>query len=147
MYIQDFSFILKASTDAEKKEERSKIHKFCLHNLTFSATKYGLRGLMDALYLELQEQHPNSDIQLTVVHPFTVNTGLAKNPRTRFKSFIPITEPSEVASIVLKAVKRNEYEVYVPTRLFYLFSLAHLLPFKVKLALYKFAGCGVGSHE
>ena len=30
---------------------------------------------MDALYLELLEQHPNSGINLTVVHPFTVNTG------------------------------------------------------------------------
>ena len=31
---------------------------------------------MDALYLELQEQHPESGVQLTVVHPFTVNTGM-----------------------------------------------------------------------
>lgn len=78
---------------------------------------------------------------------FSVFTGLAKNPRTRFKSLIPIVEPSEVASTIIKAVKQNDYEVYIPTRLFYLFSLAHLLPLKVKIALYKFAGCGVGSHE
>lgn len=84
---------------------------------------------------------------MTVVHPFTVNTGLAQNPRTRFRNLFPFSNPEVVASIVLQAVKQNVYELFVPTRLFYMFSLAHLLPFKVKLALYKFADCGVGSHH
>lgn len=100
---------------------------------------------MDALYLEMREM--GHHINLTVVHPFTVNTGLAQKPTSRFTSLFPFTEPAQAAKIILDAVQAKDYEVFVPTRLFTIFALGHLLPFKVKLALYAFAGCGVEAHE
>ncbi len=107
---------------------------------------------MDALLIELHESQPKdipeeNKIHLTVVHPFVVNTGLAKKPKTRFSGLIPITEAADAARIILEAVKQNHYEVFVPTRLFYLFSVSHILPLKVKLALFDFLGCGVDSHD
>jgi hypothetical protein len=102
---------------------------------------------MDALYLEMRQLYPNNEVQMTVVHPFTVNTGLAQNPISRFTWVFPISEAETVASTVIKAVKLNQFEVFVPERLFTFFAIGHLLPFKVKLALYDFAGCGVGAHD
>ena len=114
---------------------------------SFSSTKYAVRGLMDALLLELKQLHPDNQVDMTVVHPFVVNTGLAKKPRTRFANLLPFSEASEAAAIILTAVKNNDFEVFVPTNLFYLFAVTHCLPFNVKLALYKFLGVGVEKHE
>jgi len=119
-------------------------------NLTaYCSTKYAVRGLMDALLLELRQQQTpqvNDQVNLTVVHPFVVNTGLAQKPSTRFTTLIPFTEASEAASIILTGVKNNDFEVFVPQRLFYLFASSHILPLKVKLALFDFLGCGVDAQ-
>lgn len=114
-----------------------------------SSTKYAVRGLMDALLLEVNQQleETSNQVHMTVVHPFVVNTGLAQKPKTRFETLIPITEPAQAAFTIIRGVKLNDYEVFIPTRLFYLFASSHLLPLKVKLALYEFLGCGVGVHE
>ena len=115
--------------------------------LYFSSTKYAVRGLMDALYLEMNQVYPNNPIKMTVVHPFVINTGLAEKPRTRFSALVPILEPAQAASIIIKGVKQNHYEVFVPTNLFYLFAISNLFPLKVKLALFDFLGCGVDPHD
>jgi len=119
-------------------------------NLTaYCSTKYAVRGLMDALLLELRQQQTpqvNDQVNLTVVHPFVVNTGLAQKPSTRFTTLIPFTEASEAASIILTGVKNNDFEVFVPERLFYLFASIHIFPLKVKLALIDFLGCGVDAQ-
>lgn len=121
------------------------------HLTAYCSTKYAVRGLMDALLLELREQHLslviNQQINLTVVHPFVVNTGLAQKPSSRFSGLIPFTEASEAASVIISGVKNNDFEVFVPQRLFYLFSSSHILPLKVKLALFDFLGCGVDTHD
>ena len=113
----------------------------------FSSSKYAVRGLMDALYLEMNQVYPDNPIKMTVVHPFVINTGLAEKPRTRFSALIPILEPAQAASIIIQGVKQNHYEVFVPTNLFYLFAISNLFPLKVKLALFDFLGCGVDPHE
>ena len=102
---------------------------------------------MDALLLEMKQTNPDSNINMTVVHPFVINTGLAEKPRTRFSGLIPILEASQAASIIIKGVKQNHYEVFVPTNLFYLFALSNIFPLKVKMALFDFLGCGVDPHE
>ena len=104
---------------------------------------------MDALLLELRQQQTpqvNDQVNLTVVHPFVVNTGLAQKPSTRFTTLIPFTEASEAASIILTGVKNNDFEVFVPERLFYLFASSHIFPLKVKLALFDFLGVGVDAQ-
>lgn len=117
-------------------------------NLTaYCSSKFAIKGLMDALYLEHREMYPQSQIQMTTIHPFTVNTGLAKRPTTRFANLIPISEPEAAAKTIIEAVQRNELNVFVPTHLSYLFAASSLLPVKVKLALYDFLGCGVKPHE
>ena len=98
-------------------------------------------------FLPFQLYGDKTDVKLTTVHPFTVNTGLAQKPLTRFSSLIPITEPDEAARIIVEAVRRNEEYVFVPRRLASFFASAHVVPFKVKLALMDFLGCGVDAHE
>jgi hypothetical protein len=81
------------------------------------------------------------------VYPFTVNTGLALKPTTRFDRLIPITEPDEAARIIIESMLRNEKEVFIPRRLSGLFAPLNLFPLSVKLALFDYLGCGVGAHE
>ena len=70
---------------------------------------------MNGLDLELREtrgaDHP---VKLTTVYPFTVNTGLAHDPTTRFPSIFPITEPEDCARAVIEGARRDQEEVYVP---------------------------------
>ena len=79
---------------------------------------------MKGLDLELREtrgaSHP---VKLTTVYPFTVNTGLAHNPTTRFPAICPITEPEDCARAVIDAVRRDQEEVYVPKILGIVFKL------------------------
>jgi len=121
------------------------------HLTAYCSTKYAVRGLMDALLLELRQKHlslvNNQQINLTVVHPFVVNTGLAQKPFSRFSTLIPYSEASEAASTIISGVKNNDFEVYVPRGLFYLFNLSFILPLRVKLALFDFLGCGVDAHD
>ena len=66
----------------------------------YCASKFALRGMMEALFLELRQDRPESkvgaiftiliiltpslrQVHLTTIHPFTVDTGLAKKPRSR----------------------------------------------------------------
>ncbi len=67
-----------------------------------SATKYAIRGLMNALFLEVREERPRNEVQMTIVHPFTINTGLAQRPVTRFGNLFPILEAEEAAAIIIK---------------------------------------------
>eukprot|EP00095_Tigriopus_kingsejongensis_P006515 maker-scaffold172_size289735-snap-gene-1.26 protein:Tk06515 transcript:maker-scaffold172_size289735-snap-gene-1.26-mRNA-1 annotation:"short-chain dehydrogenase reductase family 16c member 6-like" len=110
----------------------------------YCASKFALKGLMDSLFMELRKKHSNSLVQLTTVHPFTINTGLAVNPTTRFPSLIPITEPAECARRVILAITNDEEEVYIPRLLNYGFKYGKCLPRRVQLVLADYMNCGVG---
>ncbi|XP_023339915.1 estradiol 17-beta-dehydrogenase 11 isoform X2 [Eurytemora carolleeae] len=56
----------------------------------YCSSKFAVKGLMDALFLELRSTHPDTNVKLTTIHPFVVDTGLAQKPRSRFESIIPI---------------------------------------------------------
>ena len=80
---------------------------------------------MTGLDLELREtrgaDHP---VKLTTVYPFTINTGLAHNPTTRFPGIFPITEPEDCARAVIEGARRDQEEVYVPNIIDWSFKLA-----------------------
>merc|ERR1719210_2334341 len=81
----------------------------------YCATKFAVKGLMDALFLELRASSAATNIHLTTIHPFVVDTGLAQKPRSRFQSLIPFTPPEVAASNIIRATRRNyEYE-FIPS--------------------------------
>jgi len=111
----------------------------------YSASKHAIRGLMKGLDLELREtrgaSHP---VKLTTVYPFTVNTGLAHNPTTRFPSIYPIIQPEYCARAVIDAVRRDQEEVYVPRIVGITFKLLDFFPKRAQNAMIDFSECRVG---
>merc|ERR550519_1193780 len=49
----------------------------------YCSSKFAVKGFMDALFLEMRENNPNTLINFTTIHPFFVQTGLAKKPKSR----------------------------------------------------------------
>ncbi|XP_008479784.2 ras suppressor protein 1, partial [Diaphorina citri] len=49
----------------------------------YCASKFAVRGLMEALAEELREDARNSKIKFTSIFPFMVDTGLCKNPKIK----------------------------------------------------------------
>lgn len=113
----------------------------------YSATKFAVRGLMESLVLEFRELYPNCGLTITRVHPFVVNTGLAKKPATRFASMIPFTDADEAARIIIQAMRRDEPYIFVPTHLDFLLHMMSILPHKVWLLAHDFWGCKLGAHD
>lgn len=113
----------------------------------YCSSKFAVKGLMDALFLELRLTHPESNIKMTTIHPFTVDTGLAKKPRSRFQSVLPITSPESAALQVVTAVRREEEYAYIPAVLCPLTAVSRLLPRKAQLAVMDFLDCACDPHD
>lgn len=113
----------------------------------YCSSKFAIKGLMDGLYLEMRQDMRKSKVKLTTVHPFTINTGLAVDPVTRFPKLIPIHEPSECAEQVIDGFRRNYEEVFVPKILGPVFRFGKCLPRRVQMALADFMDCGVGYNK
>ncbi|KAG4073873.1 hypothetical protein HA402_014078 [Bradysia odoriphaga] len=87
-----------------------------LNNLVpYCATKFAVRGLMEGLTEELRET--NSMIKTTVVYPFVVDTGLCKQPKTRFPSLLGIVPAKSAATAIIDAHRRNMKEISIPSYL------------------------------
>ena len=77
----------------------------------YCSSKFAVKGFMDALFLETRQNHPDTNVKMTTIHPFVVDTGLAQKPRSRFQKLIPFTPPEVAASNIIRATRRNyEYE-------------------------------------
>lgn len=48
------------------------------HMLPFTASKHGIKGFMEGLYMELRQDFPDHKVHLMTVAPFTVDTGVRK---------------------------------------------------------------------
>jgi short-subunit dehydrogenase len=58
-----------------------------LRNLVpYCASKYAVRGLMEALNEELREDARQIEVKFTTIFPFIVDTGLCKKPHTRYNN-------------------------------------------------------------
>jgi NAD(P)-dependent dehydrogenase (short-subunit alcohol dehydrogenase family) len=98
---------------------------------TYSATKFGVVGLSQAVFQELR----GTGVDVSVVMPAYVNTELTAGvPDARG---VKSVEPEQVADAIVDAVRNQRYEVYVPRSVGGLTKLAGLLPLRAKLALAK----------
>jgi all-trans-retinol dehydrogenase (NAD+) len=50
----------------------------------YSASKFAVKGMMEALHLELRQENPNHNIHLMTVSPFIVDTGMIRGAQIRF---------------------------------------------------------------
>jgi NAD(P)-dependent dehydrogenase (short-subunit alcohol dehydrogenase family) len=88
----------------------------------YSATKHGVVGLTESLRLEYR----GSGINFTLVHPSQVETAMIDGqPRPRL---LPVVTPDDVARAVIKAVRQNRFEVWVPSNQWVSVKFGQLLP-------------------
>lgn len=81
----------------------------------YCASKFAVRGIMEALFFELRYISKNtSNIKFTTIYPYMVDTGLCKKPIIRFKDYMPMLTPKEVAETIITSQKRGILETTIP---------------------------------
>lgn len=89
---------------------------------TYAATKHGIVGLTESLRLEYRA----SGVRFTVVQPAQVDTGMIDGqPRPKG---LPVVTPDDVAVVVIDALRRRRFEVWVPRSQGASAKLAAILP-------------------
>lgn len=92
----------------------------------YCASKFAVRGLMEALFEELRySSSPN--INFTTIYPYMVDTGLCKRPRIRFEGLMPLLTPKYVAEFIMDAQRRNVIETTIPGYIYALNILGRFL--------------------
>lgn len=117
-----------------------------LRNLVpYCATKFAVRGLMEALHEELREDKTKdySGIKFTVICPYIVDTGLCKNPKVKFPTLMKILTPQEASDQIVDAVRRNYNEITIPSSLYYINLICRVFPKQVPLYLKDFLDSGL----
>ncbi|KAL4121408.1 hypothetical protein QTP88_013929 [Uroleucon formosanum] len=115
----------------------------------YCASKFAVRGLMEALYEELRvgdTKNNKSEIKFTTVYPIMVNTGLVKKPRNRFPFLLDMQSSEKVANIIVKSMRRNYKEVSIPWMLMPLDRISRLLPGKFIQNVKDFIDTGLDPH-
>ena len=91
---------------------------------TYSASKFAVVGLMDALTKELHDKGANQNVHLTTVCPACMSTGMFQNFTTRFSWLLPVLNAELVAKATVQAVLTNKPLAVVPTTAMFFSQLA-----------------------
>jgi NAD(P)-dependent dehydrogenase (short-subunit alcohol dehydrogenase family) len=102
----------------------------------YSASKHGIVGLSESLRMEYR----GSGVSFTLVQPSQVKTAMIEGqPQPRL---LPVVTPDDVAEAVLDAVRKNQFEVWVPASQGVSFKLGNLLPRRGREAILRVLGVG-----
>jgi len=113
----------------------------------YCSSKFAVKGFMDALFLEMRASRPDTNISMTTIHPFVVETGLAQKPRSRFQKFIPFTSPADAARMIISAMRRNHEYAFIPSNLCFLTAVSKLIPRAGQLAIIDYLDCVCEPHD
>lgn len=83
----------------------------------YCASKFAVRGYMEALHEELRLTNPNNKIKLTCIYPYMVDTGLCKRPKIKYEHLMPLLSPKLVAEKILETQVNGITETTVPSYL------------------------------
>ncbi|XP_014208148.1 epidermal retinol dehydrogenase 2 [Copidosoma floridanum] len=115
----------------------------------YCATKFAVRGLMEALSEELRVSTSvggtNSNIKFTTVYPYMVDTGLCKNPKIKFPGLMSLVSTQEAVSLIVKAQRRNVDELSIPSHWLSVNYFLRCLPVKAPRAIKDFLDSGVAA--
>ncbi|KAG8225823.1 hypothetical protein J437_LFUL005630 [Ladona fulva] len=118
-----------------------------LSNLVpYCASKYAVRGLMEAMSEELREGGRGQNIKFTTIFPFIVGTGLVQKPKLRFPNLLGIVSPEEAAQRIITAMRRNQNEVSIPPALLYINNISRIFPSKMVHLVKDFVDSGCEAH-
>ncbi|XP_067008848.2 epidermal retinol dehydrogenase 2 [Anabrus simplex] len=113
----------------------------------YCASKFAVRGMMEALSEELREDARDIKVKFTTILPFIVDTGLCHKPKTRFPSLLGIVPPKKAASEIIKAMRRDYPEMSIPSGLLNLNYFIRLFPVKATQIMKDFMDSGVEPHD
>jgi NAD(P)-dependent dehydrogenase (short-subunit alcohol dehydrogenase family) len=102
----------------------------------YSATKHGVVGLTESLRLEYR----GSGVRFSVIQPAQVDTAMLDGqgrPKT-----LPIVTADDVAEAVVRAVRQNRFEVWVPSSQGVTAKLGALLPRRAREGVFRAIGLG-----
>lgn len=102
----------------------------------YCASKFAVRGLMEALHEEIREDSRNLDIHTTTVYPYMVDTGLCKKPKIRFPSILGLIDPKTAAEAIILAHRQGLTETCIPRYLFHLNSFTRWVEFLREIAFF-----------
>lgn len=135
--------------------EQKKGHIVCISSLAgksgfpnlvaYSASKFGVAGMMEALAEEMRH-YGHEFIVCTTVHPTVIATGMAKKPRIKHPWLCPILDTVNTAEVVLDGILRNYKTVFIPRSLVF-FDIIRALPNKVQEKFIDFLGAGLDPHD
>jgi len=103
----------------------------------YAASKWAAVAFDESLRVELKKNR--SGVRTTVVCPYYINTGMFRGVRSRFPRLLPILEEQQVASRIVRAIRRGQRRVVLPPFVS-LVPLARVLPVAVFDALMTFLG-------
>jgi short-subunit dehydrogenase len=102
----------------------------------YSATKHGVVGLTESLRLE----YHGSGLRFTVVQPAQVDTAMIEGQGG--SKLLPVIEAEDVADAVLGALRRNRFEVWVPSSQGVTAKVGNVLPRRAREAVLRAVGVG-----
>ncbi|KAH8305372.1 hypothetical protein KR044_012856, partial [Drosophila immigrans] len=121
---------------------------FGLPNLVpYCGTKFAVRGYMTALAEELRLKNPQTNIKLTTIFPYMIDTGLCKNPRFRFPNLFKLISPKVAAGSIIEAQRQGLEEAAVPRHFVALEKVGRLIPRKAMRLVNDFLDTGVDSDK
>lgn len=82
--------------------------------VAYCATKFGVTGLMDALYDELCLLEQDF-IKTTTVYPTFINTQKELGKRLDENGEVPRIEPEKAASLIVRGILQNRRNIYIPS--------------------------------
>jgi NAD(P)-dependent dehydrogenase (short-subunit alcohol dehydrogenase family) len=102
--------------------------------VTYSATKFAVNGMTQALDLELH----GSGVDVSIVAPGVIKTQLSSGIK-EVKGLKPVT-PDEVAAAVVDGLKNPRFAIFVPKAMGLMAHVYSILPYKVRGAMARATG-------
>ncbi|XP_011295558.1 epidermal retinol dehydrogenase 2 [Musca domestica] len=113
----------------------------------YCASKFAVRGLMEALYNEMHLGPYKNLIKFTVIYPYAVDTGLCESVHSRFPSMLAMLDAKYVAEKIIEAHRCELTNVALPPCMLHLNNWTRLLPHTAALHLFDYMNCGIESKS
>lgn len=94
----------------------------------YCASKFAVRGMMEAMREEMRETTANCNINFTTIYPYMVDTGLCKRPKYRFASLFAPLPVKLVAKKIIRATRMNRNEMSIPEYMFPINNFMRIMP-------------------